>query len=203
MGLVAGWERRLQDRVIVLHALRPPAWPEPTRRALLERLPYAKRLELERRSAGDCSASLAALRLLERGLALLEWEGASPWSRLEFPFEGKPVLVGGPSFNLSHSAGRVACAIATAGEVGLDVEEPRPGRTVTTLRDWTAREAILKASGLGVRSWRDVVLEQDGAHLDGRRYWLRSLELGGESIAHLAWTRPVERLEPYFIADPA
>ncbi len=189
----------MQDRVIVLHALRPPAWPEPARRALLERLPYAKRLELERRSDDDCSASLAALQLLERGLALLEGQGEAPWSRLEFPFEGKPVLAGGPSFSLSHSAGRVACAIASSGEVGLDVEEPRAGRTVAALRDWTAREATLKASGVGLRGWRDVVLEQDSAHFDGRRYWLRALELGGDSIAHLAWTRPIEGLESFFI----
>jgi phosphopantetheinyl transferase len=193
----------LQDRVIVLHALRPPAWPEPDRRELLERLPYAKRLDLERRSAADCTASLAALRLLERGLELLQGQGDAPWPRLEFPFERKPVLAGGPSFSLSHSATRVACAIASTGEVGLDVEEPRAGRTAAALRDWTAREATLKASGVGLRGWRDVVFEQDGAHFDGRRYWLRALDLGGDSIAALAWTQPITALRVCLIADPA
>lgn len=193
----------MQGQVIVLHALRPPAWPEAQRRELLERLPYTKQLELERRSAADCTASLLGLRLLERGLALLEGAGAAPWGRLEFPFERKPVLVGGPSFSISHSTARVACAIASTGEVGLDVEEPRADRTAAALRDWTAREATLKACGIGLRGWRDVVLQPDGARFDGRRYWLRDLDLGGDSVAALAWTQPIETLQSIFSADPA
>jgi phosphopantetheinyl transferase len=97
----------------------------------------------------------------------------------------------------------VACAIASTGEVGLDVEEPRAGRTAAALRDWTAREATLKASGVGLRGWRDVVVEQDGAHFGGRRYWLRALDLGGDSIAALAWTQPIAALQVCLIADPA
>jgi phosphopantetheinyl transferase len=97
----------------------------------------------------------------------------------------------------------VACAIATSGEVGIDVEEPRAGRSVDALRDWTAREATLKASGVGLRGWREVILEHEAARFDGCRYWLRALDFGGDSVAHLAWTRPIEGLRTFFIADPS
>ena len=94
---------------IILHAslrlpLSWPAWQEPLRQAL----PYAHRLDLERREATAQRASLAGL-----GLVLL---AASRVARKElstqafrFPPGGKPRLEGGPCFSLSHSPSRVAC----------------------------------------------------------------------------------------------
>lgn len=93
--------------------------------------------------------------------------------------KGKPVLCGGPvrlDFSLSHAEGAVAVALAP-GEVGVDVETLRrieidlalaetalgaaaaarlgpdpsaPAWRAGFLAAWTAREAALKAAGLGL-----------------------------------------------------
>lgn len=90
---------------------------------------------------------------------------------------GRPSLAGGgPDFNLSHSGRWAAVAISPRGRVGIDVEVVRPmtdlwgvarsvftpaecevlapladaARVVPFFRGWTRKEALLKASGLGI-----------------------------------------------------
>jgi 4'-phosphopantetheinyl transferase len=90
---------------------------------------------------------------------------------------GKPVLIGTPlHFNLSHSADKLAIAVSTVGEVGVDIEQirPRPGleeiarrcfssqefsvwqatpepeRQTLFYRLWTKKEAFVKAVGRGL-----------------------------------------------------
>nr|WP_241744525.1 4'-phosphopantetheinyl transferase superfamily protein [Cellulosimicrobium arenosum] len=98
---------------------------------------------------------------------------------------GRPVLVGGPEFSLSHTRGAFAVAIA-ASEVGVDIErahdpavaqevagslhprerdeitarppEERPGAFART---WTRKESYLKALGTGVS--RDLAADDVGA----------------------------------------
>jgi 4'-phosphopantetheinyl transferase len=88
--------------------------------------------------------------------------------------QGKPVL-DGLNFNLSHSGERMAVAFAADSPVGLDIEKITPRRRVRHLaaryfqeserremetpddeeflrrffRLWTAKEAVMKATGLG------------------------------------------------------
>lgn len=83
------------------------------------------------------------------------------------PAHGRPRLaMGGPSFNLSHSADRVLLAVCDTGRVGADVEatgrditrlagrvlHPADARVAGTelLRVWVRKEAIVKASGHGL-----------------------------------------------------
>lgn len=96
---------------------------------------------------------------------------ANPW--------GKPALSqGGLVFNLSHSQDLALCAVASAGEIGIDIESFRPAysaerlviarrffhpaeyqflnmitdaaQNAAFLRCWTRKEAYIKAKGLGL-----------------------------------------------------
>ncbi len=91
------------------------------------------------------------------------------------PF-GKPAVVGGPAFNLSHSEAHLLIGIAPEGRLGIDVEVARqvadvmnlardccsaqetlgllkldpPDRSLAFLRIWTLKESLLKAIGTGL-----------------------------------------------------
>jgi 4'-phosphopantetheinyl transferase len=107
------------------------------------------------------------------------------------PAHGKPELAHAPdlSFSLSHSASVALVAVAREARVGVDVEVirarrqleklaarvltpdefqtwrvvPPASRVTAFLRGWTAKEAYLKALGLGlVRPLRTVPVAPDG-----------------------------------------
>lgn len=131
----------------------------------------ATRLWLER----DRRRSIVAWGLLRMTIGGLV--GKDPASlELRRDSMGKPVLEGGPSFNLSHSGEHILIAAAPEGRVGVDVEVVRPLPDVDTLaemtlapdeveslgaldpsqreraffRIWTRKEALIKALGAGL-----------------------------------------------------
>ena len=178
--------------VLIMHArLRGGAVPEDLT-LLMERLPYAKRLELERREPGARSASLAGIWLALEGAARLRGRAVDVAS-LRFPADGKPYLEGGPQFSISHSLRHVAAAVCESVEIGVDLEDVDAGsgdsiEARQKLQRWTATEAVLKAAGRGLREARAVELDNPLASgtLAGVRYRLKPVEISTHVIAHLA-----------------
>lgn len=183
--------------VLVLHAALPEGPAPSALRRLLERLPYERRLELERRDERGRCASLAGVHLALAGAERLLERPVAP-GELRFIDGAKPRLAAGPLFSISHGTGRVGVALSVSADVGFDLEEMRAveGRTradAAKLARWTATEAVLKAAGRGLREARAVRLDDDLASglLDGRVYRLWPLQLHDESIAHLASAEPI------------
>jgi 4'-phosphopantetheinyl transferase len=159
--------------------------------------------------------------LLRRALA--SYSGREPRA-LEFAIgsHGKPRLEPASEvrFNLAHAGEHVVIAVARGREVGCDVERVDEERALARLaheilgpreidawhragrdrraelffRAWTAKEAVLKAAGVGITvDPGDVeVLAGDGervavsVEVAGARYTLRELAPRGDSIAAVA-----------------
>jgi len=189
---------------IILHAhLQPPlscpSWQEP----LLQALPYAHRLELERRDATARRASLAGLGLVLVGAARVAQRQFPPRA-FTFPPAGKPRLAGGPHFSVSHSNSCVACIVSAGTACGIDIEdmpESAGAATVAKLQRWTATEAALKAAGLGLRAAAEVEFTASlkAAFVRGERYELQVLDALPGVIGHIAarnrFTPLIEALE--------
>ncbi len=123
--------------------------------------------------------------------------------------KGRPILHDnaqrqGPDISISHSGDWVACAIASAGRIGVDLELARPGRRyreiaaayfseaerkavenegeTAFLSAWTLREAVAKADGAGLTG----AMSLDGDRLIPARDRLHALTLDGASwtLAH-------------------
>lgn len=123
------------------------------------------------RHATAFRAARAGLRI-----AMAQYLGCPPGD-LVFGYapEGKPLIVGGPSFNLSHSGGWAALAVTETARLGVDIEAHRPVEPAIAdryfspaeiaalsplsgldwqtafFRVWTRKEAFVKALGTGLR----------------------------------------------------
>lgn len=178
---------------MVLHAGLPGQLAAGRERHLLARLPYARRLELERRDDAARTTSLLALELLADGITRLRG-GSLDMGVLRFPADGKPFLEGGPWFSVSHCRTRLAIALSDRCEIGIDVEDLGPGHADReALERWTAVEATLKALGAGLRQAHDVRFTTDfsTAELAGVLVHTRSIELASDCVARIATREPV------------
>jgi phosphopantetheinyl transferase len=186
------------NQVLVLHASLP-AGPCPAGLLeLLKRLPYAKRLEIEGRDPRAQCASLAGIAMALRGAAGMRPDAVEA-GQLRFTDGGKPRLVGGPSFSVSHGGLHVGVALCSEGEVGFDLElidpraaEPAGGRS--RLLRWTATEAVLKADGRGLREARDVDLAESlrTGSVGGRSFHLSPVTISNDIVACLATGKPAD-----------
>jgi len=141
----------------------------------------------------DAHQFLVGRLLVRRWLADLTGQSAAAW-RFSEGARGRPGVASPHtdwSFNLAHSGGLVACAIAHAVDVGVDLEDmdrrpmtrdlaqrfcapaefadierqPEAERTQRFLTYWTLKEAYLKARGLGIAvHLADVAFSLDGPH---------------------------------------
>jgi hypothetical protein len=190
-GAVAARRRELvRMSVIVLHAEQRPGAAPPWQPALLHALPYAKRLQLERRDAATRSSSLAGVALALFGAATLR-RGTAGIRELEFAGDAKPTFGGGPWFSVAHSGAFVCCALSQEVDPGIDVEiwaDETDLARLQQLQRWTAIEATLKAAGQGVLQAKAVELDADlrAARLADVRYLLRPLALRRGLVCTLA-----------------
>lgn len=187
-------EKALSARRMLLHHALVPAELDPSLEARwLASLPARRAASLARlRSAADRIATLLGMALLAD---CARAAGLAPPSAGEIvmPARGKPRWIEGADFSISHSGGRVACALAPRGvTVGLDIEAAgtvtwRDLRLVThaTERErfatagldatslWTSKEAVVKAAGAGLAAMREVEASRASAAFRGRRFLLR------------------------------
>ena len=177
-----------------------------------------RRLLAVRRRPEARRALLVGRALLRRAVA--RWLGAPAQEvQLEGGGRG-PLRLAGTSgsalrLSLSHTPGLVACAVADVG-VGIDVESlgravaalrlarrffspaeaeelgvaPPAARRAHFLALWTAKEAALKACGLGLAAGLDSVAIEGSpasspraARIRGRRLALRAILVAGHRVA--------------------
>ena len=160
---------------------------------------------------------------------LARYLGATPESlRFQKNPQGRPALMAGESgehplrFNVSHSAGVIACAVAWRREIGIDVESTTasaideevarrhfsPTEFTDYLRQstmalrherfleyWTLKEAYLKARGLGLT----LPLEKISCHWrePGEIELTIDPDLGDDAAS---WQLHLQRPAPGFIA---
>jgi len=136
--------------------------------------------------------------------------------------QGKPYFPHGPHFNLSHSGEYVILGVSDHS-LGVDVEQlgdcdERVARRCYTAKElewlhaqadpaafyrlWTAKESIMKATGLGFSLPPEsfcVLPVENGPHTIGARQWfLRWWELPGYALCCATATE--EEIQPYFVS---
>lgn len=144
--------------------------------ALLKHLPQSVSVRASRYKFSQDAYNFVLGRLmLKKALQTLGLPEIS-LSEMTYNEAGKP-LMDGIAFSISHSQDLVACAFATNGNIGLDVEYPRAIKRShfrhcfndkewdliqedesmhTFYQFWTQKEAILKANGLGLAHLLDI-----------------------------------------------
>ena len=171
-GAAAVMQAVESQTLILYHTDLRDHWPEEAGRALAAQLPYLKRLSVA--SGTDAArATLAGIALARRALAALLGRPVAV-SEIVFAQDAKPQLGGGSAaadFSIAHSGSLVGCAAVRGAQVGFDVEQGTGER----LNNWVAREATVKAAGMGVRALNEVQLAPGGALCRGTRWYGRAL----------------------------
>lgn len=179
----------------------------------LAELPVAR----SRQIAGWASAaarhrSLIATRLLLAALAD-QGRGEAAMTTLHYAANGRPRLDLPLDFSLSHGGDWVACAVSTAGPVGVDVESVEPGVDASGFQlylnererawagcdarrfaaVWTLKEAVAKAAGSEGLAALPRIDARDASmrmRFDGCEWGAAPLPLDAAHAGHVAWRLP-------------
>lgn len=199
--------------MILLHWARVPATlPAHVTTAWLEILPANRKAALARElMAGRGLESLTGFALLG---ACAQYLPLPPLSLLGERRDEKPRWPDGPDFSIAHAAGHAVCAVAPAGiAIGVDLESadaanPESLRLVTSAAEraridaggvtatalWTAKEAVLKAAGIGILAAPEVEIEGAVGHHAGRAFHLKRIDLNRNLVLTIATTAPVPEI---------
>ncbi len=147
-------------------------------------MPYLKRLAVASGSE-RAHATLAGVALALRALTHALGRHVHV-SELIFAPDEKPRLASpaararaAADFSIAHSGPHVGCAALRGARVGLDVEVGGDAH----LENWVAREAVVKAAGLGVRAVKDVELHGAGARCRSEHWHAHRLDQFAGAVA--------------------
>ena len=149
-----------------IHQLQPTDWKH-----LLDSLPQKEQQTiLQIKSFKNQVQKTIARILLRKELMNIGYD-QTILEKIKKNNSGKPFIDGSIFFNISHSNDIVMLALCDQGDIGIDTEQIRyvntngfkiyfsdeewddiinsPTQNVTLLQKWTAREAFLKAMGIG------------------------------------------------------
>ena len=190
------------ENLILYHTDLRDEWPETAARGFAARLSYARRLaagadgQARRASLAGVALALQALapRMGRRVRAgeLVFVRGEKP--RLALEADGA-----GPDFSISHSGPWVGCAAVGRGHVGFDVELGTDARRT----HWVLREALLKATGEGLRALEDTRARAPtaaGVRWRGAWWHLARLRMFTGAAACVVSSRPLRTIEARFSA---
>jgi hypothetical protein len=79
---------------------------------------------------------------------------------------GRPIVQGRPELSISRSrcGAMEATAVSGIGTIGIDIESIAKVGDQNQALDWVAKEALVKATGHGIRiDFREIELGRDGA----------------------------------------
>jgi len=137
---------------------------------------------------------------------------------IQYTAYGRPFLPHMPDFNISHSAHRVVCALATEDRVGIDLEAIRdlniedfkdqfsrgewqtitnaPAPLQTFYHFWTAKEALSKADGRGLNlPLAGLEIAPDLiVRLNDHSWHLRTIAHFDGYAGHLASENPIDEV---------
>nr|WP_320012242.1 4'-phosphopantetheinyl transferase superfamily protein [uncultured Desulfobulbus sp.] len=140
--------------------------------------------------------------------------GREKLTNLQQTSMGKPFLPAGPEFSISHSGEMVVVALAPEGKIGIDIEQMvelnvqdlrgfvpeidrydqghEEGIRSFFYHHWTQREAVAKASGMGLLGpIETLVVDGDKALYDATTWSLQKIPLQQEGyVSHLALDTP-------------
>ena len=184
----------------------------------LTELPLVKQQAVQRFVHNrDRMASLLATRLLK---ICVDMEGIEGFrlSDIRYPDNGKPSWINDKNifldFNISHSDEMILVAVSKFMNVGIDVEKVRELKRLNfkmVLSDveldqiqqtpdlffnlWSKKEAVVKAADTsGIGRMHEVILEEDQALLDEKKWFLKKVEVDEQYVTYLATSLPVDEI---------
>jgi phosphopantetheinyl transferase len=199
------------NEVILAYSRLPRQLPHELRARWRVRLAPARALRLSADPEAQ-ARSLLGIALACTVLSRASGRRIEPRS-LRYTSFGKPHAPGLPEFSIAHAGRWVVCALASAGDVGVDIEPLARPRALPAWRHvfdaeelaaarsprmalaiWTAKEAALKAAGASFAELPQVRVRGRELKFRGRRWHCRAPRVAPGTIARLVTSRPVERL---------
>ncbi len=192
------------SQVLVFYTAVPDELAPATEERALARLSVTHREQLLKRLGRVRTASLAGLSMLVACLSAARMD--CDLADLQFTPDGKPFWPLGPQFSISHAGLYAGCALAAGANahlsLGFDIEQIRPLKRdvmarmlsaqelaaaqndpVALYHLWSAKEAVVKAVGVGLRKMAQVRIEGDHARLDDAAWHLHRQVLDADHVA--------------------